>query len=236
MWGLWQQNINPENVLGQSGVLCWAAKWLDDDECYFSSVEMTSRKKMLKEIHDMLDEADAVVGYNTDRFDLKILNTEFVLAGMSPPAPYKSIDLLKVMKKRFRFTSNKLDDISRRLGIGQKAKHNGMALWLSCMNPKASDYDESWDVMEEYNIKDVYLTEDLYNKVQGWISNHPNRGSFDGTCSCPNCASTKFQSRGFSVAKSLKYRRYQCSNCGTWFRAAKSEPMLPVEKRLVSIA
>ena len=66
----------------------------------------SGKKKMLKEIHAMLDEADVVVTFNGDKFDLKILNQEFLMAGLGPASPYKSVDLYKVVKRKFRFTSN----------------------------------------------------------------------------------------------------------------------------------
>jgi uncharacterized protein YprB with RNaseH-like and TPR domain len=152
LWGLFNQNIPIGNIRGESEVLCWSAKWHGDEECEYSSLRMTGhsaagKRRMLKEIHSLLDKADAVVTYNGNGFDLKILNKEFLLQGMAPPAPYKSIDLLAVMRRRFRWTSNKLDYVVKQLGIGQKTKHAGMDMWLTCMTKGSEGYTEAWDMM-----------------------------------------------------------------------------------------
>lgn len=212
--------------MGNSEVLCWAAKWHDSDEAYFSSTHMTTKRKMLKEMYKLLEEADAVVSYNGNGFDLKILNKEFALLGMGPPAPYKSIDLLRTVRNQFRFTSNKLDYVAQQFGLGKKESHRGHQLWLDCM---AGD-DEAWEEMEKYNLQDVYLLESLYNVLVPWIKNHPNHSMYEEKLCCTNCGSERYQWRGMAYTKALQYRRAQCKDCGTWLRSAKSEPRTIKEK------
>ena len=77
---------------------------------------------MIKEIHKLVDEADAIITYNGKRFDMPILNKEFLLLGFDLPSPYKDIDLLNTARQNFKFASNKLDYISQELGIGMKQK------------------------------------------------------------------------------------------------------------------
>lgn len=241
VWGLWGQNIPIGNITGESEILSWAAKWHGEEECSYSSLRIAGHtaagsKRMLKEIHSMMNEADVVVGYNQDKFDLKILNKEFLLHGLPPPSPYKSIDLLKVMKRKFRWTSNKLDYVAQRLGLGKKLSHPGMQMWLDCMNPHSVNYNESWDAMEAYNCEDVFLTEALYDKVLGWIPNHPNQNLYNEGHGCPVCGSDHIQRRGWAKLKSLTYRRYQCMSCKQWLRAVKAEPRENLDERLVQEA
>ena len=88
----------------------------------------SKKKKMLTGIHKLIDQADVIITYNGARFDLPILNKEFLLHEMPPPAPYKQVDLLKVARNRFRFVSNKLDFVSQALGVGKKTAHAGFQL------------------------------------------------------------------------------------------------------------
>jgi predicted PolB exonuclease-like 3'-5' exonuclease len=158
VWGIWQQNVGINQLMESSYVLCWAAKWLGEEEVMFDSVHVSKPKKMLKKIHDLISEADAVIHYNGTKFDMPTLNKEFLLHDMNPPAPYKQIDLLKQVRSQFRFPSNKLDYVAQRLGLGSKTSHEGHELWVKCM---AGDKD-AWKRMEEYNIQDVVLLEKLY--------------------------------------------------------------------------
>lgn len=221
---MFNQNIGINQLLGNSEVLCWAAGWLGEDEVFFSSNKQDGHKKMIKKIHKLLEAADAVVTYNGDNFDLKILNKEFLLAGLAAPSPYKSIDLLKAVRRKFRFTSNKLDYVAQQLGLGGKTKHPGHELWLDVMNKNSTNYETSWSLMEAYNIQDVVLTEKLYNTILGWIPNHPSHSAFNDDTCCPNCGGTHLQRRGFQITKTLRYQRYQCKDCGTWTRSKNSMP------------
>lgn len=240
VWSLANNHyINPQNILGNSQILSWAAKWLGDEQCYYSSMRMVGhgpkqRLRMIREIHALLEEADAVITYNGDAFDLKILNTEFALAGLSAPSPYKSIDLLKAVRRRFRFTSNKLGEVGKRLGIGDKTAHMGHEMWLICGDPKHERYEEAWDMMERYNCDDVFLTEDLYMRIRGWIPNHPSFSALENDHVCPNCGSNKLQRRGTAITTTLSYQRFQCKDCGSWSRA-KLSLKADRTKQLVSI-
>jgi DNA-directed RNA polymerase subunit RPC12/RpoP/DNA polymerase elongation subunit (family B) len=231
VWGLFKQNISPNHVLDASFVLCWTAKWLGGQSVYFDSVKKTpDQKKMLGTIHGLLDEADAVIHYNGRKFDIPVLNKEFLLHKLQPPAPYKEIDLYQLFKRRFRFESNRLDNVARRLQLGAKHGHEGFQMWVDCLDGKAA----AWKEMEKYNRQDVLLLEKLYKRVLPWLDKHPVHGAFEDGIMCTNCGSKKFQQRGWQVTQQMKYKRYQCTSCGAWFRSNKSVSMRG-EPRMVTI-
>lgn len=221
VWGLFKQNISISQIMDSSYVMCWSAKWYGEDDIYFDSVNKSSPVRMLKRIHKLLDEADAVIHYNGSRFDIPTLNKEFLLYNINPPATYKQIDLLQVAKNQFRFPSNKLDYVAQALGLGSKHKHAGHELWVKCM---AGD-KESWKIMEQYNKQDVVLLEKVYDKMLPWIKNHPNMALYNESDDlvCTNCGSEHLKRRGYSYTSVGKYQRYVCEDCGTWMRGRKSE-------------
>lgn len=221
VWGLWQQNVHISQIMDSGYVLCWAAKWLGEDEIFFNSVHQSRPKAMIKEVHKLLEEADAVIHYNGTRFDIPTLNKEFLLNGLTPPSSYKQIDLLTTARGRFRFPSNKLDYIAQSLGVGKKHSHAGHELWVKCM---AGDED-SWKQMETYNKQDVNLLEKVYEIFLPWIKNHPNRGLYSqsGVESCPNCGGVHLRRRGFAYTANTRYQRYRCNDCGTWSRSRLSD-------------
>lgn len=221
-WGLFKQNIAINQIDEPGYTLCFAYKWLGEKKVSFSSIYHDGKENMIEEAHRLLDEADAVIHYNGTKFDIPVLNSEFVASGLNPPSPATNIDLLNTVRRRFRLTSNKLDFVSGYLGLGNKVAHKGMDLWRKCM----AGNKQSWKTMQEYNIQDVNLLEKLYGKLLPWITNHPNLALFatgNGNPVCPNCGGHHLQRRGTYYTAALTYQRFQCQDCGTWSRARKTD-------------
>lgn len=174
VWGLYDQTISSNQLLETSYILCWAAKWLDREPIMWERSigrHGRSRLAMLRTIHRLLSTADAVVHYNGKRFDMGVINKEFLLHGMSQPSHYHQLDLYQVVKAKFRFTSSKLDFICKALKLGGKEKHEGHELWLKCME----DNKQAWETMKRYNQHDVYLLEKLFYRLKPWLDTHPNK-------------------------------------------------------------
>jgi DNA polymerase elongation subunit (family B)/predicted RNA-binding Zn-ribbon protein involved in translation (DUF1610 family) len=228
-WGLWDQNIGLNQIEEPGYTICWSAKWVGNKEIMYGSIQEDGKKGMLKKVHTLLSEADAVVHYNGSRFDIPTLNQEFIVVGLNPPAPYKQIDLLKTAKKQFRLPSNKLDYVARHLGLEGKMRHKGMDLWKGCM---AGD-KASWKEMKEYNIQDVRVLESVYFKLLPWVANHPNHNVYNPAIAplCVNCGSRHVHRRGTTSTATMIYQRYQCQDCGTWSRERIN--VVPKDKKKV---
>lgn len=232
VWQLFDANLSLNQIIEPGGIMSWAAKWYGDDEVWYSSINMTTKRNMLKEIWKMLDEADEVVGWNSNSFDLKLLNAAFAVAGMGPPSPYKKVDLMRTVKSQMKFISNKLDFVSGQFGVGHKLEHEGFDLWVKCMNKD----QEAWARFEDYNVQDVLLTERMYDKLRGWITSGINRSTVAQGFVCHNCGSSHLQSRGTAITTTMTYRRYQCQDCGAWPRerlSIKTEKKSPTLVRTV---
>ena len=223
VWGVRKQYLSTKNLLDTAGVLCWSAKWHGDKYTYFDSVQRSGEEGMLKNIHAMLEEADVVITYNGNSFDLPILNREFLKYRMKPPRPYLSLDLYRKVRSKFRFVSNKLDDVLTELGLENKVANRGMELWYQCMLGDK----QAWKEMEEYNVTDVIRTEEAYDIILPWIDSHPNMSVLTGKLACPNCGSTHYQHRGERLLASGVYERFQCNDCGKWMRSAKRSEAAP---------
>ncbi|HPQ09691.1 MAG TPA: ribonuclease H-like domain-containing protein, partial [Bacillota bacterium] len=207
VWRMWDENISPDQLIDHGGMLCFCAKWSGSKDFLFFSEWEDGREGMAQAALDLLNEADAVVTYNGDRYDLPKILGEILLAGLTPPPPVTSIDVLKTVKK-MGFVMNRLAYIGPLLSVGGKVKHEGFNLWKDVMNGKETAKAK----MRRYCIQDVRLLEKLYQRVRPFIKNHPHMGATKKECGA--CGSNHVQSRGYRRTKHYRIQRVQCQSCG----------------------
>ena len=220
VWGLWDNNVGLNQINTDWYILSWSAKWLDDpaskvmykDSRGRANVEDDSH--LLKDMWDLLNEADIVITQNGKKFDQKKLNARFILNGYEPTSSYKHIDTLQIAKKHFGFTSNKLAYMSDKLCVKYKklqhGKFPGFEMWRECL----ADNQEAWKEMEKYNRYDVLSLEELYKKLIPWdnsINFNLYHDSDDIVC---KCGSTDFMKNGFYRTASGKFQKFRCKGCG----------------------
>lgn len=192
----------------------WAAK-RHDGLVLYADEHHHGRTKMLQTLHGVMRSADVLVGYNSINFDIPHCNTEFLLEGMSPPPPVKSIDLMRTIKRRFRLEYNSLGSVTKRLGVESKLSTGGFDMWKRMM---AGD-PEAWLLNRRYNIQDVHATDALRVRLAGWVTGGPNIGLWvTADRACPVCGSERLERDGRSATNVTAYARYQCMDCGAWPR------------------
>jgi len=217
-------------------MLSFAYKWFGEHTTYVKALpdyplykrDKYDDKFLVKDLHALVSEADILVAHNGDKYDITFSNTRFIFHGFDPPAPYKTIDTLKIARQKFKFLSNKLDDLADFLKVGRKVKTGGKDLWFNCM---AGDMD-AWETMKRYNKQDVNLLEAVYIKLRPWAKTLPNMGLWRDTPVCPKCGSKDIQLRGFYANGTTQYRRFSCNKCGGWSRSTFN---LQSVKPLVSV-
>ena len=214
-FGRFKQNIGQDNVIEEGGfILTYTAKWLGDDLLINNHIKnKRDDYEMVKEIAELLDEADVVIAHNLTQFDSKMIKTRMLYHGMKPVTPFKEYDTLSVAKDVFRFPSNKLDSLGEYLEIGRKKSHSGIKLWLNVMNLEKEAIAE----MMEYNDQDVILLEQLYEKIAPWSRKFPSIAPMydDGKKHCPICGSTHLDEMSKTTfTQQSEFAMYRCSSCG----------------------
>ena len=217
VWRAFKEFITDEKIIEHGGLLCVGAKWLGEKEVYLFSEWEHGRKGMIEKTYELMGQADAIVGYNSDKFDLPKLMGEGIINGVPPVAPTTSIDLYKAVKK-FGFFKNGLGSVAPLLGIGAKLEHEGMALWVKVINGDVNAQKR----MAKYCGQDVRLTERLYLKIRPYIRNHPHLGKA-GHGECPACGGSHSHSRGTVRTRVFKKQRLQCQDCGHWHFGKQSK-------------
>ncbi len=212
-WEVYQTNLL--SVIKDWPLLSVAWK-VNDGKTEVVSKRTMSEKKMVKLLWNLFNDADVLVAQNGDKFDIRLANMLFLRHGLPPPAPYKTVDTLKLAKKYFRFPMNNLDYLCSTL-LGKRKIETDKSLWFKCLEGDSKAFKQ----MEDYNKVDVDLLYDLYNVLKSWHTGHPNANLYqDTTHRCPVCGEST-QRRGYMLTRVGKYQRYQCKSCGAWSKGEK---------------
>mgnify|MGYP001583354770 CR=1 FL=1 len=109
-------------------IICWSALCTDKpNKVYSACVTQEDAmkfddKNILATLWDLMNRADVIAGHNVDKFDVKKINTRFLVGGFDEPLPCKTIDTLKIAKKKYGFERNTMDYLCGIFGIKQKKK------------------------------------------------------------------------------------------------------------------
>lgn len=214
------QIIKPDRILGVG------AKWTHEDNVQWRSEYHHGRNVMIPWIRDLLNQADIVVHFNGSTFDMPWLRREIAEDGLTPYSPVQEVDLLTVVRKQFRYTSNKLENMVRVFGAGLKMNNGGFQLWRDIEIGDEDTQRKAWAIMRRYCKQDVKIEEELYFRLLPYIPNHPHVGLYSddpaGEEVCTNCGSNNLRLEGYAYTKVSRYQRYQCRECGKWGRGKRA--------------
>lgn len=214
-WWIFDQNIWLNQIIDDWFMLTWSAKWLWEKEVIHERLTgkealKKDDKRITKGLWRLINEADIIIAHNWDRFDVKKMNTRFLKYWLPHPKPYKTIDTLKVLRKNFALTSNKLDYACEFLWLPKKIDTGGFDLWTKCYNWD----DVALELMDTYCQNDVLILETVYLRVRPYIKNHPNIWIYtNDKLMCHNCGSKDIVEIWYEYSNKYKYSVCRCNEC-----------------------
>lgn len=222
------QYLNHKDIVRDYAIHGVAYKWLGDEfsKCISVSPRAPFNDEMVvRNFHDIVSQADIIVGHNIDQFDIKKLNTRFLKYGLKCIPKVQTVDTLKVARKHFKLTSNSLAYIAKflRLDIEKDASPNWEAI-------REGDSD-ALEYMRKYNKRDVDVTEKVYLRLREWMDNHPNLNIITPikdiaggivTC-CDTCQSPNIIKNGYQYNRGTVMQRWSCKNCGAYSKRKKEK-------------
>lgn len=235
VWGMWKQNVSQDMLLEHSYLMSASVKQLGSDTTYYHETRTEDDYGLVKWLIEWMDKADYIIAHNGKKFDMPLIKARALINNIEPPSPYKIIDTLEIARKEFLFTRNTLENLALQLNCGLTKlidrKFSGFKLWKECLDGN----EEAWAEMKKYNILDVEVLEEVYNKLRPWDSRHPNINVEDDKeiMRCPKCASTQLIRRGFYTTNVGKYQRYQCNSCKGWSSSRYIENSVEKRKSLL---
>jgi len=233
-WGLFDQNIALNQIKDEWAILSFAAKWLDDKHIFYmdqrKEKNIRNDKKLLKALWKLMDESDIILTQNGISFDIKKINARFLLNGMNPPSPSRQIDTLRIMRKNFALTSNKLEFATKALCKKYKKltnrKYSGFTLWSECMKGNQSAFKE----LEVYNKYDILSLQELYvDHLRKWDTSINFSVYNDSNKPVCSCGSTKIHKHQIYTNNIGRFQKYKCQNCGSVFKGGPN--LLSKEKK-----
>ena len=230
-WGLFDQNISVNQIINPGGVMMFAAKQYGDKKIE-AHCEWDGHSEMVARAWEIFDDADYIVSYNGANFDTKHLKAAWVQAGLTPPSPWREIDLLRTVRK-LNLPSRKLSYVTSALGLDHKTDPGGFETWVQILRGEGSVQTQARNRMVKYCKNDVMITEQLFERLRPWVDglNLPLYEGEENREACTRCNSTDLHRRGWAYTTTYRYRRYRCNGCGGWLRSKRSEKLLNTELR-----
>lgn len=221
-WQVWKENIGPHQAVRASTfLLTWAAKWEGQKAVHSDSLTPEEAvgeddSRIVESLSQLVAKADIVVAHNGDRFDLPVLNTRLLELRLDPLPPVKSVDTLKVAKRAFKFTYNRLSYLADFLG--HESKH---AMTFEDWRQAVKGDLKALRKMKKYCAQDVLVLENVWNDLKPYAKGLPRRVDAVREMQkvCPSCGSPELEPAGWHRTNASNFARYKCGDCGRYARS-----------------
>lgn len=227
--------IHPKHIKHDWYITCAAWGWLDNQKKKISKIESVAvndfktykkdfrdDRALVKKLHEVMSQADLIVGHNSDKFDIKKINYKFIKYGLAPLDIPPTVDTLKAARKYANASSNSLYYLAKEFGVSMKVD-----LETGVMHAADAGCEKSLKKLVAYNKGDIKAGAEVYFKLLPYIKNHPNIDKIMGrqivkeNPTCNNCGSKKVHRYGLRKTKSGRYYRYRCDDCGSYTKGKK---------------
>lgn len=210
-------------------ILCFGYKWLGEKEVnvitadqfrgWFSKKKGISDYGLLKAGLKVMSDADLLVAHYGDKFDRREFQGRCVIHGFNPPPPTKQRDTWRIAKRAFNFSSNRLGELAKTLGIEEQKYVKSRSEWPGWWIRSMAGDRTALESMAEYCAQDVRTLEQVYLRIRQYDYQHPRLimdRSRCGLCGGP------ITYRGYAYVGTNRYRQFFCKKCGRWDRERKA--------------
>ena len=213
-WQVWRENIQPGQLQNRTWLICWAARWqgqktIRSDAVTPAEALAEDDSRVVASLAALVRQADVILAHNVDRFDLPVLNTRLLDLRLEPLPPVRTIDTLKVAKKSFRFTYNRLSYLADFLGV--EAKH-GMSFedWMGVVRGNQTAITK----MRTYCKQDINVLEQVWRLLEPYAKGTPRlvEATHEMQRACPHCGAgfDALKPSGSHRTNASSFQRYQC--------------------------
>lgn len=199
-------------------IICICYKWRHEKKVHTITWDKyQNTEKMIAEFDKIAAQADIIIGQNSDRFDIKHINTHRMINGLPPlPAWFHMTfaDTMKLARKYFNLPSTSLDYVSKHILKRGGKKKMELADWIKILEGTQKEYKQYMKKMVTYCKKDVVDTELWYNKMRDYIKPFINKARANNTkLGCIHCGSTNLATLRKAYSNTQVYQEWSCKDC-----------------------
>jgi hypothetical protein len=201
------------------------AKPLGKKPIWHSAITEDDYEPMIRHLHEVMSNADVIVGWNSQNFDMTKARHAFFLLGLPRiPDPFQ-VDLMKVARKYFDFESNSLGYVSSVLvpDFAKIALDTPIEVLISQIRAGSKS---ALATLKKYGLRDVTVLEAMWPQFLPYVKLPHARPADamleDGDLICPTCGGVDTISRGSAVTVQGRYPRRSCNTCGSWYQVTRS--------------
>jgi uncharacterized protein YprB with RNaseH-like and TPR domain len=177
--------------------------------------DVTNDKWLLQQIVNELEKYDIVItwyGRPNRGFDIPFIQTRLLSHDLPLLKPINHIDGWAIARNKLKLNSNRLDTVSKFLGVTEKTPLSG-PIWIRAM----AGYPDAIAYVIKHCEADVLSLEDVYHKIKPLMTNYPNINLLTGNlCACPTCGAENLVKRGKTFAGVSFTQIYMCRDCKSY--------------------
>ncbi len=218
IWRLGEQVVRPhqlDNEYSSHGIICIGYQWNDGkpSKVIGWGYKEQNTEKLIKQFDKIAEKADYVIGKNSNRFDVKHINTQRLLAGMTGTPSWLNTtdDVEQQFRKNFYFPSYSLDYLSKHLLKGRGKDKMEFEDWTNIVEKKNHS---SYKKMLKYCKRDVESTKMLWDFANKHFKSRLNLATFNRDTCCRSCGSKNIKKNGTRVRGKTVYQMFFCNDHG----------------------
>lgn len=194
VWNTGKQYVRHDQIKDETQIITVAYTWLNSGEIKYLTWNNNTKEdsSLIKEFAKVYNQADAVCGINSNKFDCKILHARCAKHKIDINTLVPKIDLQVQARRVLRLPSYSMKYLAEYFGVTNKGGHEGITMWIKIQELTGKISEEALKNMVDYNVNDIVTTEELYNRLLPYFSHKIHKGVLEGrnNFTCPDTGST----------------------------------------------
>lgn len=227
LWWSGKQYVGGSQITSETKIITVAFKWLGSNKVHYLKWDKNQcDKELMREFLTYYNQADMVIGYNSDRFDNKIINARALKFNFDVNLYVKSLDLMKQAKSKFRLPGYSMNVLAKFLGVQTKMQHSGLSMWEAIQYGNKKEAKKAMKMMIKYNVQDIIVTEQVYLRLRKYLKSPIHIGVLEGEgrTSCPICGNSNVKLHKTTTTSAGSIRRImKCKDDGVTYQISNRE-------------